>query len=81
MGGLKVQGEYPPEITFAPCPTSSARATGRFGFDVRHNGLKGTDAFFAKGDRRIFQDAPRRIQENASVPLNDQALRARPYWT
>jgi hypothetical protein len=38
MGGLKVQGEYPPEITFAPCPTSSARATGRFGFDVRHNG-------------------------------------------
>lgn len=38
MGGLKVHGEYPPEIAFALCPTSSARATGRTGFAVRLNG-------------------------------------------
>jgi hypothetical protein len=35
MGGLKVRNEYLSEIVFAPCPTSSAWAHNRIGFDIR----------------------------------------------
>jgi hypothetical protein len=45
MGGLKVQKEYPNELTFAPCAASSAKAHDKVGFAIRPDASDACDPF------------------------------------
>jgi hypothetical protein len=45
MGGLKVQTEYPAELTFTPCSASSARVHNKIGFAIRPDTYDACDHF------------------------------------
>jgi hypothetical protein len=45
MGGLRVQTEYPAELTFTPCSASSARVHDKLGFAIRPGTYDACDHF------------------------------------